>query len=310
MWAEESETLGRRASDQSVLVAQAIADIGLRRDARLDREVRDRICKFGDAEWERLGPLELRAVAPDRARYLLGAGYALTGFLIAPFSNSNDEEHGRLCSLGAIVNLMVVVCDRLLDGGAATGDVLPPADSSVTLLLQEYLRGVEEIGVDGGHRRTIEKLSERMFEAERRTVCGAGELPFRYWLRKCALPFVLMAAAALRQEQVEQVRWLYKVGRFFGAVDDAVDFIEDRVTGHPNCWLRWQEDRSVAAADRVAGWGRQILDEWGSLVPRTAESAVLRETFLYNIWEWLEAAISAPCQLVASSGNRSSGLRS
>jgi hypothetical protein len=308
MWTGNPASPSRSASNQCILLAQEIAGSGLRADPRLALEMKRRIRNFADAEWNQLDPTVLHAISPFEGRHSLGAGFALTAFLIAPVPGS-QTDYANLCSFGAIVNLMAVVCDRLLDSGSPPSSTIPTAEiaagggdgSAVMLLLRQCSRRLQTLGRGEPLLRTIEKGVRRMFDAEGRTVRPDGALPYRFWLRKSALPFVVMALPAWsgvldlesRQRYLRHLRWLYGVGRFFGAIDDAADILEDSLSGHPNCWLAWQEKSHPAAARRVATWGKQILVEWDSLVPRTIETAILRETFLFNIWEWLEPAACA-----------------
>lgn len=300
MWSEQRGSGSRHA----ILLAEAVKELGLEEDRELRAQVRRRIECAAHAEWQEFGPLAPEGVTAGRAKHLLGAGFSLTAFLVAPVYG-DAVEHAELCHLGGIVNLMVVVCDSLLDGGARGEDVLPARElktgggegSAVMILLREFMRGVMARGVDARLLKTVEKALQRMFEAESGTVGACGAIDYRYWLRKSALPFVVMAIPAWGGRRLtdhelyrQHVRWLYRVGRFLGAVDDAVDFLDDCRTGHPNCWRAWDRN-PAAAAHRVAMWGKQILEWWDSLVPRTTRSAVLRETFLHNVWEWLEPAI-------------------
>lgn len=281
----------------------------MRPDPELAPVLRARIEDFGQEEWNQLNWMQLSALSPAVERYLLGAGCALTAFLIAPVPvKLNWAEYRSLCSQGAVVNLMVVMCDRLLDGGSSLDSVLPPfelaaggGDSSPVMgLLRQYFQRLQSLGANDRLQRTIGRVVRQMFEAEARTINSNGEIAYRFWLRKSALPFVLMALPVWSCCGVESadayfrhVRWLYRVGRFFGAVDDAVDFVEDSCSGHPNCWYSWRRQSRPSAARRVAAWGKGILDEWDSLMRMRVESAIIRETFLHNIWEWLGPARSA-----------------
>jgi len=261
---------------------------------------------LGDTEWNGLAGLDVTGISAPKARRLLGAGFALAEFLIAPVP-ARTVIHNSVCSLAALANLMVVVCDGLLDGGASVGDVLPSAElaagggcsSPVMVLLREYFLRLEDIRPSEELLRRIRKLVARMFDAEIRTVRREGSLPYCFWLRKSSLPFVLMGLPAWAGcpdaspgRYIRHLLWLYRVGRFFGAIDDAVDFLEDCSAGQPNRWQEWEKVPRASAAACVAGWGTQILEEWDSLVPRTAETTVLRETFLHNIWGWLGPASS------------------
>ena len=287
------------------MVSEALVERGLITEPSSTSYI-NRATSLGEAEWgwlAQIGPIDL---SPAKATRLLGAGFVLTEFLIAPVSTCKVQRD-RLCSLGALANLMVVACDRLLDDGVSVDKVLPPAEldagggesSAVMRLLREYMRRFETIRPEQPLRETVGKIVARMFEAETRTVRLRNRLAYRFWLRKCSLPFVLMGAPAWTGLRVETPKgylhhlgWLYRLGRFFGALDDAVDFAGDASSGQPNLWQSWNEEQHPVLARRVADWAGLILRDWDSLVTRTIETAVLREVFLQNVWSWLEPARS------------------
>jgi hypothetical protein len=241
-------------------------------------------------------------VLPDtislaRTKHLLGAGSVATEFLVAP-ARLFAAEASAMSSLGALINLMVVICDGMLDGGAAVETVLPSTQlaagggdgSVVMVLLREYFKRLRDLRPDERVLGIARRVAARMFEAEIETVCCGSTLPYRAWLRKSALPFVMMALPAWarrpRRTTPGYLRWLYSIGRFFGAIDDAVDAAADLASGHPNYWHR--KTLSALAAARIAGWGRSILAFWDSLVRQSSETAAVRSSFLYNVWRWLE----------------------
>jgi hypothetical protein len=256
---------------------------------------------FGKSEWAALGRLGPLGTQANRGINLLGLGYVLTEFLAAPVITPATPA---ILSLGALVNLMVVVCDRLLDGGVEIEQVLPQVElnagggdsSPVMLLLREYFRGLAAIPLNKPLLSTIVTAITRMFEAESRTLIQQPGLSYLYWLRKSALPFVVMGLPAWAGSQsvdrsrcIRHLNWLYRVGRFFGALDDAVDFEEDEGTGQPN---RWQGNTwpGPVIAKRIADWGECVIRGWDSLVPKEGRTAVLRETFLYIVSGWLGTA--------------------
>lgn len=307
MWTGESEADIHVVSPQSALLWQAIeTKQRLHLDAQSAAQIERRIQELADKEWPQIEGLNLDPLPPTEQGKLLAKGFALTAFLIAPVPGveANDK---RFCALGAMVNLMVVLCDRLIDSGSPPEAVVPPADfsdfgserSPVTLLLQRFLQHSVSDGTNEAHCRTIHKTIRSMFDAEARTVAAKTELPYRFWLRKSALPFVLMALPAWtgstdssKHPHFRQLRWLYKVGRFLGAVDDAVDFLQDARQGHPNYWRTKQESFYPAIAERVAEWGQEVLEEWDRMVlnsqaANSGQDAILRQIFTFNVWNWM-----------------------
>lgn len=237
-------------------------------------------------------------VQPAKAIRLLGSGFAFTEFLIAP-ANPPYADRPVTCSLGAIAKLAVVICDDLLDLGESAEQVLPFAEidagggesSIVARLMRLYYSRLIGTNPDDALLRTIRDVVRRMMLAELGTVQLRTRLSYRFWLQKCALPFVLMGLPVWRNRWPEplslyrtHIRWLYGIGRFLGAVDDAADFDDDARTGQPNCWRMYDNGYRLAFAGRAAGWGAKLLEEWDSLVPKTGVTLVLRETFLQIIW--------------------------
>ncbi len=306
MWTASSDQVPESASRPATLVTEALADRGLLTEPHSASHIKERATALGGAEWGQLAQIGSVGISSAKATCLLGAGSILTEFLIAPVAICRVERD-QLCSLGALANLMVVACDRLLDDGASLDEILPPdalragggESSPVMRLLGEYMRRFETIRPEAPLRGTVGKIVVRMFEAEIHTVRLRNRLPYRFWLRKCSLPFVLMGVPAWTGLRVESPKrylhhlgWLYRLGRFFGALDDAVDFTEDASSGQPNLWQRRSDEQHRALARRVADWAGEILRDWDSLVTRTIETAVLREVFLQNVWSWLEPARS------------------
>lgn len=297
LWSSDADLRPLGAGEGRARLIAAFDKSGLRLAPGLERRAALRIEEAGETEWSHFEHLHLGAVPALRAKHLLGAGHALTEFLIAP-SCSSLSGHAAVCSLGALANLMVVICDALLDNGAVVEDVLPPNElargggngSEVMLLLEEYFRRLKSLGAQEEVLESARRVMERMFEAEIATVRQKAALPFQFWLRKSSLPFVLMAtpAWAAQRERPGYLRWLYEVGRLFGAIDDAVDMAADATSGHPNYWLRAGDNVSEPAALRADGRARKILAFWDNLVPDADERAVVRASFLYNVWRWLE----------------------
>lgn len=257
---------------------------------------------LGKAEWSTLAHLDLHQIDHARAVRLLGTGFAFTEFLIAPVA---EPSAGRIsvCSLGALMNLMVVVCDDLLDRGERVERVLPAAQlaadggeaSPVMVLLREYFRRLLDTCRERLFFQTIRKSIAGMFEAEIQTVSFGSDLPYHFWLRKCSLPFVLMGLPGWcenRREPPERyfrhLHWLYQVGRFFGALDDAIDMEEDSRMRHANYWNGDNEKLQSSLSNKIADWGGAVLGGWEILLPRPSQNPELRELFLHFVWGWLE----------------------
>ncbi len=193
---------------------------------------------------------------------------------------------------------MVVTCDRLLDAGAEIENVLPARElatggesSSVMLLLREYFERITALGADATLLRIVRKTVALMFEAEMQTVKLRDKLPYRFWLRKCSLPFVLMGFSAWagtcesREKFMHYVLWVYRVGRFLGILDDAIDYDEDFRTGQPNCLRDYNENQRSVVISRAANQGVAVLEGWVNLMGG-AQPSIPRETFLHTIWGW------------------------
>jgi len=302
VWTTESD--GSAAKAESLHLAERLtAEIvaaGLIPDQQVWPSIRERVKRHGADEWYRLASYRLSSVEPASAQKLLGAGYVLTQFLTAPVNTENSGRNA-IYSAGALINLAVVVCDRLLDGGASVQEVLPGPGSEVrspVYVLMERYR--ETIAGMSGHEQPgnkLEKAIARMFDAEVETVHYGMSLPYRFWLRKSALPFVLMGSTAWLLNKGEtraafsrHLKWLYEVGRFFGALDDVVDYADDIENTAANILRGHEEGARTALVKRMAKRAVRVLDEWDSVVPRITGFAVMRESFLFFIWSWLAKA--------------------
>ncbi len=300
MWGDAAEVSSPEAPAPPYFLEllAALARQGLQPDRTLSVYIRRRIELTGAAELRKLTFLDPhRSDAADFARRL-GWGFAIAEFLTLPVPVS-DLERDRACSLGALINLMVVTCDRLLDAGEKVRDVLPVhqiatgGDASLPmLLLREYFNRLSLLGPDQKLLRTIKKIVSRMFAAEIETVSPGSSLPYRFWLRKCSLPFVLMGLSACAFPSSRQTAssfryllWLHRLGRFFGAVDDAIDFHEDIENGHPNYWQAYNERARPPLVPRVANWGVAVLSQWEAIAPASRRS-IPRQTFLHTVWGW------------------------
>ncbi len=305
MWSDASGPSDAVAGDQRneishcyTLLLDQLAQNSFRPDPALKPYIQHRIAFIGDSEWRKLAHLNLAHVDSVKAKRWLGWGFSITEFLIAP-ALPVKSRCGAVCSLGALVNLMVVVCDSLLDAGERVSQVLPEAElaangggsSPVTILLREYFHRLAAVQLSDALLRSINKAVARMVEAEIQTVAVGGDLPYSFWLRKSALPFVLMGLPAWAgtawdsgDRYLFHLRWLYRVGRFFGGVDDTLDLAEDDCSCQPNHLLTYPEKLRPAAVVRIASSGIQILADWDLHVPANQGNSISRETFLHTIW--------------------------
>jgi len=282
------------------MLLKAFRDSGLIPEPGLDDGVEARQDQFGELEWARLSHRPLQFISQKRTKRLLGIGFAVTDFLVAPAGLCSGERMA-ICSCGALVNLMVVLCDRLIDAGVPLDCVLPVDEendaSPVTALLREYRVRLSSLKLSLHGRLLMDQVFTRMTDAERRTAQPQAPLAYRFWLRKSALPFVAMALPACfsagrdgSRPAGAHMRWLYAVGRFFGVVDDAADFNEDLASGAPNYWQRWNDGLHGHIALRVAGWGQKLLAYWDNLVRDTDHQHAVRAIFLHHAWRWLGPA--------------------
>ena len=275
---------------------------------RPDREyldyVRARLYHLGELEYERLlertGP-ELEHEAKVAVR-LLGFGHVITEFAVACLGFPGKPDPAVL-SLGALSNLIVTTFDGLLDSGqdperalprsrlAGTGKKSTTGDPLMSRLVNLYFAGLASLPHPGAFvHKTLRAAILRMYDAERAT---SGPLAYTetVWRRKSALPFVIMGlpvwmTAPSVQQSVYRahVKWLYRLGRFFGWIDDAADLDDDRAAGRPNYF---SAGLKRGAARRIAREGALILEVWNAGAPQGQYGRTLRETFLAVTWSWL-----------------------
>jgi hypothetical protein len=302
-WPEENASASGRSGPRAALIT-AIAARGLQPQNELQQRIKARIESFGGRQTARL-PIDVTAyLSAERVRWCLGTGFALTEFLIAPVLGAASPE--SICSLGALANLMVVICDRLLDRGVDVDRILPTGDlaqhdSPVLVLLQHYRKRLAMLSPDDQIRAVIERLIARMMAAERRTVSDGEQLPSRDWLRKSAFPFMLMGLPAWTCSSCDErgrsqsilyerhLMWLCRTGRFFGAIDDAADYYADGAAATFNLFRSSPEEDIELLCSRVSDWGKKILCDWTLYTGDGSKAVIFKETFLNLTWSWLHA---------------------
>src|SRR5581483_10707410 len=103
---------------------EALSRRGIIADSRITGYIQQRIEVLGKIELRKLVKLAFPERDSVKIVRRLGWGFAITEFLAAPVFNARCDQ-AQICSLGALVNLMVVTCDRLLDEGKDVESVLP-----------------------------------------------------------------------------------------------------------------------------------------------------------------------------------------
>jgi hypothetical protein len=251
---------------------------------------------------------------------VLGFGAMLTAFMLPPV-HIDDALSREVCSLGAHANLLVSLFDQVADEcseaalplspatvedacmGAALvrlawhSHVGPPIARLLTRLLAAYVSHLDRLPFSSRHRslRALQtRAIVRMHAAELQTLSSSAPgASFRAIRRKSALPFVVMGMPAwLTTESGGDVsfrahlRWMYRVGNFFGYIDDAADLNADRAAGRPNRIGACDEDGRLARS--IASEGTRIMAErktaWASR-PASVADDVLSTTVL----SWLDA---------------------
>ncbi len=302
MWTVDSEEPGSggTTSDYRELLSHHFIARGLLPDQTLWLGIHDQIKEHGIAEWRELGEVTLPGLETAKVQKLLGSGYVVTEFLMAA-ARLGGEMKNRVCAAGALINLALVACDRMLENTASVTEVLPSFEPGLgqtklpmDVLMEAYRRKIADLEIGKDLLLMVNKSIRLTLEAEAQTVYLNIELPFRFWLRKGAIPFVLMGLPACSGRSY--LTWLYRLGRFFSAVDDVVDYALDMQKNEPNLLRSYTEEARFQFIGRLAEWGAQILSEWDRLVPRTNEFAGAREIFLYFVWNWLGTAPFASSQ--------------
>ena len=257
---------------------------------------------IGEGAW-RLGLAQLGRPNPeDDCARILGFGRALTGYAVAPV-NLSSADVNTVTELGALANLIVATFDGIVDAGRTPSELLsrvtldaafaarqttPTADppqtdpSLISRLVATYAQDLEVCAASESDPvlQLITRAIEAMYDAELAIVKPKSRSVSRHLLRrKAALPFVVMGLPAwlLSSERDEglfrwHIHWLYRLGRFFGWIDDVVDLESDLETGAPSQLVLALEnephrsDLSREIARAIALQGRRLMHEWRTRV--------------------------------------------
>lgn len=278
----------------------------------------DLSARLGRRTWEK----GLRDVSPtptDDTTRVLGFGVALTEFLIAPLQ-LNGGAQDAVVRLGALANLIVTVYDSFVDSGNDAEELLPsdwlvaaargggrlsarlyainPSARLLARLVRLYFAELYRLPHARRHvhvSQSVVRAIQRMYEAERATL---RSLDCRTLRQKSALPFVVMAVPgwlarpeAAPAASFRHLLWSWRVGAFFGSVDDVVDLAADASSNRPNLIREQLKRRSLETITQgVAADGATILSDWREALGVTEGSAMARGAFGACLASWLGGA--------------------
>ena len=253
---------------------------------------------LGNSVWrDGVRAMRMPVASADLVR-VLGTGKLLTEFTLAPLGVS-DRSLARVARLGALSNLIVALYDHCFDNSPDGHRVivrsmlrvgqLPranrfirrfigPADERLMVgLVHLYYKELERLAQHHPAGRSVVRITRRaiirMYEAEVLTAPSGKPVPEAVLRRKSALPFVVMglpgwlAATASPELFRTHLMWLYRLGAYFGRVDDIVDIESDRHSGACNGFDLWLERRGArqspgAAAEEIASQAEHVLGMW------------------------------------------------
>ena len=294
-------------------LAAELATAGFMPDRLLIKLVGGRIAERGDEEFERLVP-KVRAMESHRrvCAHHLGIGASLTDFLISglPLDRASRSE---ISSLGGIAHTIYAVFDYLLDVSGSAPELFGTANSTdarpaqlstdpavrgkpelVSELVQLYFRKSKAMASKAPRvYELLERGIQKLYSAELRT-STQPEIRWSTWWRKNALPIILMglpawilapAEEASKISFADHLRWLGRVGEFFGWLDDVSDYDRDCASGQANRLRRNGTVSIEGLARRVTAKGERVLGLWDSW----NEISAARDTFRVIVWTWLTA---------------------
>lgn len=245
---------------------------------------------------------------------VLGFGYKLTEFMIAPLQ-VRTQEQDSIAATGALANLIITLFDYFADKDETGNWSLPrhllsgSAKGSRSSLLDRFFMRHDKLLLKVLIRLYYQRIAQlqdppkpelseclqqsicNMYGAEISTV-GKKQVAPLVWRRKSALPFLVMGLPGWYAAGCEtgmhrwHMRWMYQLGIFFGGVDDAVDLIADIKAGSfnhlhdgntdPACFCKQQAQLAV-----------RLLAEWKQFVPvNIAADELLANLVPVTICSW------------------------
>ena len=267
-----------------------------------------------------------RPVPQADCERVLGFGALLTAYLLPPVP-IDEERRREVCTLGAHANLLVGLFDLIADERSDAELPLSraliesackgrgrarlawhahrgsPPTRLLTRLLSEYVDRLDRLPYSDRHQ-SVRALQTRvileMYTAELQTLRAASRVTDRIVRRKSALPFVAMGIPGwLAVDQVSpatfraHLRWMYRIGTFFGWIDDAVDLDLDRAAGRPNRVAdSLAVDGTGNACDRVEHLARAIAREGTRIQAERRVSASqpdAADVLTTTVLSWLDA---------------------
>jgi hypothetical protein len=282
----------------------------------------------GEATWQRMIVGMGSTFSEGDCVRVLGFGRALTEFAIAPL-HLPEPEREAVNDLGVLANFLVAIYDHLVDVGkqrrapllrwelrlaarsqrqrwlTVLESAMPATSKMMNRLVAAYYQDLSRLPFAAKHaqvHKLVRQAIVHMYDAEGETLKAASResCSQRSLQRKSALPFVVMGlpawmtVPALNERRYWwHLRWLYRLGLFFGWVDDAIDLDEDLAAGRPNLINRNQtllghaQRDNVDLARAIASRGVRILDEWRLHTGDLDDlSAMAREAFSMSLVSW------------------------
>jgi hypothetical protein len=296
------------------LLARELNSAGLGIDAATRSVVTSMILHRGEVEFDRLHReiCELDRYEESAIR-TLGVGCSLTQFATCNVP-VQAEYAAELRALGGLANLIVSAFDAMLDSGAVVPTLLSDDargdrthnESREAMVLRKlvtlYFQRLDSFPqVHKGIRVLIHRAIRRMYEAELDSVSGMKVARSTWW-RKNVLPIVVMGFPVwltvgrfAETEARRHLRWLCRVGEFFGWIDDCVDLESDELTGQPNRIADFlQRGSKEDLAHHILRQGRAILSAWNGAGVQPS-----RDIFMVMVWTWLEGASAAQARSAA-----------
>jgi len=239
-------------------------------------------------------------------------GAVLTEFAAAQVPLSPDCRRA-VAALGGLLILTVSAFDKVLDSGrppprvcfAAEPEPQPLHAGSVEELLPalqaEYFRRLDRLPRRQPELRELaDSVFQRMYAAELRSTSAASVSRSTWW-RKNVLPILMLglpgwiATDSFNPSScMRHLRWIARLGEFFGWLDDCVDYLEDVRLGQANrIDARLRSISKEQLVRTIAGQGKRVLEQWD----RDEPGPPLHSTFAVIVWSWIE---NKPARMVPS----------